>query len=175
MDKKVSYMYTFEYVMHGMKFGLIKTIYSNLYNCLDKIARMCNLYFMEDKLDIKKDVYFDYLLTDGFKNTIIQKNNFQLLALSNLALDFNDGHQYYPLRKFRNTLTHSFMNISDELYYSEEYSDYETTEEKLVEYTNQMFIIVKAALLYFTLAVEHTKPNVVLGSMMSVFEKDIYF
>jgi hypothetical protein len=175
MDKKIGFMYTFDYVIHGMKCGLLKIIYSNLYNCLDKIARMCNLYFMEDKRDMKKDIQFHDLLANNFKDMIIQKNNFQLLALYNLALDFEDGHQYYPLRKYRNKITHSFLNISDDLCYSEVYSDYETTEKKLVEHTNQLFVIVKAALLYFTLAVEHTKPNIELGSMRPVFEKDIYF
>jgi hypothetical protein len=175
IDKNINYMYHFDFVIHGVKYGIMKTVFCNLYNCLDKIAHLVIFYFVKDKKINQKDIYFDWLQSKIFSEIIEEKNDFQLLALRNLSLDFEDGYQYYHLKKYRNRITHSFLNVNEGYGYLEKFSDYEITEETLIENVNLMFKIVKAALLYFTIAVENTKPSGILFPKFATFERDIYF
>jgi len=174
-DKMVNYTYTLDYTRHGIKFGLLKSIFCDLYNCLDKIAHLVAFYYVDDKLLLPKDLYFDWLQKDVFRDIVINKNSFQLLALRNLSLDFQEGYQYYNLKRIRNRITHSFLNINEGIGYDKGFKEYEVTKETLISSVNDMFLVVKAALMYFEIAVRQTKPEGLMMPMVATLQKDIFF
>lgn len=174
LDKRTNFIYTYDYTIHGIKYGLLKSIFCNLYNCLDKVAYLVTLYYVTDQATLPKDVYFQWLQSKEFADIVIRENDYQLLALRNLSLDFEQGYQYYYLRTRRNRITHSFMNINDGIAYSMDYIHFEITEEMLIDDVASMFRIVKAAMLYFTIAVKNKKIDGTMFPLEATLEKDIY-
>lgn len=174
-DKMVSFGYTFDYTIHGIKYGILKSIFCDLYNCLDKIAHLVSYYFGGVPPTPSSNIYLESLLSDEFAKIVVEKNSFQLLALRSLALDFEEGYQYHHLRKARNRITHSFLNINEGLGYSEKFRDYEISEDILIEDVHQLFVILKSAVLYFVSAVGQTTPDGRMLTLEAVLEKDIYF
>jgi len=109
IDKKINYIYTLDYTKHSLKYGLLKSVFSSLYNCFDKIAHLMRYYFYYSGNDINTtDIYFDWLTSENFKKIIIKNKNFQLLALHNLALDFKENHTYNYTNKLRNRISFIF-------------------------------------------------------------------
>lgn len=174
-DKNVRYIYTLDYTKHSTKYGLLKNIYANLFNCLDKIAHIILYYF-----DIKApnqdniDIYFDSLLCEEFKNIIIEKNNYQLLAIYNLVNDFKQNYPYFHYKRLRNKITHSFLNINVGISYDEKYNNFEILEDDLENYVIEMFHIIKASIMYFILFLMHSKDDKLMISMEAIFQNYIY-
>lgn len=159
-DKKINYIYSLDYTKHSLKYGLLKSVFSSLYNCFDKIAHLMKYYFCYSEDDINNtDIYFDWLNSENFKNIIIKDKNYQLLALYDLALDFRENHIYHYLKKLRNRITHSFLNINVGEAYNEKYKTFEITEDRLIKYNKTLFIMIKAAIMYSVLAIYY--PNLV--------------
>jgi hypothetical protein len=175
LDKKVGYVYAYDYTIHGNKFGIQKSVFCDLFNCLDKIAHLVTFYFFKEKEHLPKNIYFNWLQTDAFGELVDSLQNYQLLALRNLSLDFEEGYQYNYLREMRNRITHSFLNINEGTGFNEKFIEYEITEEMLKQNVLKMLSIVKSALLYYTIAVRLAKSSEVVFSMKATFEKDIYF
>jgi hypothetical protein len=175
LDKRVSYTYTLDYTRHGHKYGILKSVFCDLYNCLDKIGHLVYYYFTEYNPTVSKDIYFSWLLNDDFKVVVEKNNNFQLLALRNLAVDFEEGYQYSYLRKLRNRITHSFLNINSGIAYNEKFSTYEITEAMLIEAVDELFLILKSALMYSVIAISSTKPDEIIMPMVATQEKQIFF
>jgi len=109
IDNNTNYVYTFDYTRHSLEYGMLKSVFSSLYSCLDKIAHQIKYNFSSLSPDINRiDIYFDRFTTDEFKKIILDNGNYQLLALHSLALDFKTNSQYYNLNKLRNRITHSY-------------------------------------------------------------------
>ena len=81
------------------------------------------------------------------------------MALYDLALDFRENHIYHYLKKLRNRITHSFLNINVGEAYNEKYKTFEITEDRLIKYNKTLFIMIKAAIMYSVLAIYY--PNLV--------------
>lgn len=175
LDKLIHYTYTYDYTRHGYRYGIFKSIFLDLYNCLDKIGHLIYYYFSKNGISIKKDIYFNWLLNDSFKEVILEKKNFQLLALRNLALDFEDGYQYNYLNKIRNRITHSFLNINEGIAYDEKFSSYEITEEMLSNAVEDLFLILKAAIMYSVIAISSVKPDGLIFPITATPESQIFF
>ena len=174
-DKMVNYTYTLDYTRHGIKYGLLKSIFCDLYNCLDKIAHLVAYYYVKDESLRPKDLYFDWLQKDVYKDIITKENSFQLLALRNLSLDFQEGYQYYNLKKLRNQITHSFLNIDEGIVSKAQFREYEITEKKLIDNVMNLLLIVKAALMYFEISVRKTKPEGLTVPMSITLQKNVFF
>ena len=140
IDSKVKYIYTFDYTQHSLKHGMLKSVFSSLYNCLDKIAHITKFYFSNSEIEFNNiNIYFDWLTQQEFKQIIKENGNFQLLALYNLAVDFKNNGPNYGLNRIRNRITHSFLNINVEISFDEKYSDFEITEDILIDGINNLF------------------------------------
>jgi hypothetical protein len=177
IDKKVNYIYTLDYTRHSLKYGLLKSVFSSLYNCFDKIAHLMKYYFCYSESDINNtDIYFDWLTSENFKKIIIKNENFQFLALHNLALDFKENHTYNYINKLRNRITHSFLNINVGEAYNEKYETFEITEDRLIKYDKKLFIIVKAAIMYSVLAIYYSnfKERSKLFKTIAISENEIF-
>lgn len=173
-DKQVIYAYTFDYSRHGIKYGSLKSIFCNLYNCLDKIGRLTYFYFSDTIDNYENKFHFSELSEDGFKDIITKTNNIQLVALRSLSLDFTTGHQYSYLREIRNRITHSFLNVRDDLISTSNLADFEIVLKKLYCSIEEMFLIVKAAIMYSVIAINSTKKNDKTISLIATLEKDIF-
>lgn len=181
-DKYVSYIYTLDYTKNSINYGILKHIFANLYNCLDKLAHVILFYFniYQPNLD-NINIYFDSLLHDDFKNVVINQKDFQLLALYNLACDFKQSHPYFIYNKLRNKITHSFLCTNIGIAYDSKFKSFEITENELIENVKQMFLIVKAAIMYFILYFENSKifrsedVSKLIFPMEAILQKDIYY
>lgn len=174
LDDMVVYAYGFDYVRHSYRCGGLKSIFCDLYNCLDKIGHLMHYYFAHEGATLGKDVYFSWLLNGEFKNVVLESGSYQLLALRSLALDFEDGYQYNRFKKIRNRITHSFLNINQGMFYDDSFSSYEITEDVLVESVGEMFLIVKAAIMYSTIAISSIKPDGPTATMQVTTEQKIF-
>jgi len=177
IDKKINYIYTLDYTKHSLKYGLLKSVFSSLCNCFDKIAHLMKYYYCYPDNDVNStDIYFDWLTSENFKKIIIKNKNHQLLALYNLALDFKEGGIYNRIKKIRNRITHSFLNINIGEAYNEKYKIFEITEDKLIKYNDKLFIIVKAAIMYSVLAIysSNFKERDKLFKMIATLENEIF-
>jgi hypothetical protein len=175
IDNQVNYIYTFDYTRHCLKYGLLKSIFSTLYNCIDKVAHLVKYYFSEHALSKNNiNIYFDWFTTDEFKNIIKKHKNYQLLALYGLALDFKVNGQYYRLNQIRNRITHSFLNINIGIGYDPEYDDFEINEEGIIAQIQELLLIVKSALLYTITSINMSNKNKRTVSMPATIQKDIF-
>jgi hypothetical protein len=175
IDSKVNYVYTYDYTMHSLKYGLYKSIFSSLYNILDKIAHLAKFYF-SDTLSSFTDtkIYFEWFTKGEFKNIIINYSSLQLLALHSLALDFKSNNIYYHLSQIRNRVTHSFINVNVDIAYNPKYSDFEITEETFKKIISELFIIVKSALLYLIVAINSTGNRENTGHLDATMQRYIF-
>jgi hypothetical protein len=150
LDEDTEYISVLNYCKNSIKYGYLKTAYIKLFNTLDKIAHLTFYnYELEDN-----NIYFNSLLSASFKDFIIKSNNRGLLALHDLALDFEAGGIYNHLKIIRHLITHEFMDIKLDMFLDsnkqlELTENRNLTETLLVDYLDELFQIVKAALLYF--------------------------
>jgi hypothetical protein len=149
LDEDTEYASVLDYCRNSAKYGYLKTSYIKLFNILDKIA---HLTFYNYELE-HKDIYFNSLLGASFKGFVIKSNNRGLLALHDLARDFEAGGIYNHLKIIRKYLTHEFIDIKIDMF-SDSNKQLELTENRnltetlLVDYLDELFQIVKAAVLY---------------------------
>ncbi len=174
LDKLVNYTYTLDYTQHCHKYGALKSTLSTLYNCLDKIAHLMYYYFVGFDKSGTRNIYFNWFLSDVFRDVVVTQNNYQLLALRSLALDFEKGHPYNYLNNIRNRITHSFLNINVEISYDSSYSDYEITNSMLTDANNMMFLIVKSAIMYAVTALASQEAQGLVVTMDAILERDIF-
>ncbi|WP_435548230.1 LA2681 family HEPN domain-containing protein [Desulfobacterium sp. N47] len=175
IDSRVKYIYTLDYTQHSLKYGILKSVFATLYNCLDKIANIIQFYFSDEEIDINKiDVYFDWFTKDVFKNLVKEKRDFQLLAFYSLAIDMKNGGSYYHLNRIRNRITHSFLNINVDIGFDEKYADFEVTEDYLISGIHDLFVIVKAAIMYLLIGIRNTNDPEKTMPMYATMEYDIY-
>ena len=175
IDAQINYISTLDYTRHCLKYGLLKSTFSTLYNCLDKLAHFVKYYFSEQELrESDINIYFDWLTTDEFKQVIKKNKDYQLLALCSLALDFKTNGQYYKVNQIRNRITHSFLNINVGIGYDPEYKDFEIKEEEIIEQIQELLLIVKSAILYTIIAINRLSQNKSNISMPATLQKDIF-
>jgi hypothetical protein len=175
IDAQINYISTLDYTRHCLKYGLLKSTFSKLYSCLDKIAHLVRYYFSGHELrESDINIYFDWLTTDEFKQVIKNNNDYQLLALHSLALDFKTNGQYYRLNQIRNRITHSFLNINVGIGYDSEYKVFEIEEERLIEQIQELFLIVKSAILYTIITINRLSQNKSNISMPAIMQKEIF-
>jgi len=175
IDKDTNYVYTYDYTAHSLKFGMLKSVFSSLYNCLDKIAHLINYYFSKKEINVNNlDIYFDWFTSEEFKEIIVEKQNYRLLALFSLSLDFKSNAPFYKLCRMRNRITHSFLNVATDYSPSKEHEIYETSEDLLIEYIHLLFILVKSAIIYAIIAIrlDDTDNNTV--PMIATLQSDIF-
>lgn len=174
LDKFISYTYTFDYTQHSHQYGLMKSTLSILYNCLDKLSHLVYYYYIGYDSSTNKDIYFNWFLSEEFQKIVLNKNCYQLLALWSLARDFEAGNKYNYLRAIRNRITHSFLSVNLEINDNDAYHEYEITESSLSIAAQQMFLIVKSALMYTinSLSIETRNSN---GFQVNAtFEREIF-
>lgn len=161
IDNITTYTYALDYTKNSVYFGIYKDIYSKLYNILDKIANYIFIYF---DLPVKTNdsIYFSSLTKEKFKNLIIDCNNYQLLALYGLALDFQEGHTFSNMRMIRNKITHEFVDIFDINFmaYENELKQYHLSFEELEKNVMKLFKITKSAIFYMTLAINQESEKI---------------
>lgn len=150
LDAQTEYFSVLDYCKNSIKYGYLKTAYMKLFNILDKIAR---LTFYNYGLE-QTDIYFKSLLDSAFKGLISKSNNRGLLALHNLSWDFEQNGIYNHLRIIRKYLTHEFIDVKIDMFsesntQKELEENHHLTETLLIDYLDELFQIVKAALLYF--------------------------
>jgi hypothetical protein len=175
IDSRVKYIYTLDYTQHSLKYGILKSVFATLYNCLDKIANITKFYLSDEEVDLNKiEIYFDWFTKDEFKKLVQKKRNFQLLALYSLAIDMKNGGSYYYLNRIRNRITHSFLNINIDIGFDEKYADFEVTEDDLISGIYDLFVIVKAAIMYFLIGIRDTSDADKSMPMYTTMDYDIY-
>jgi hypothetical protein len=89
-------------------------------------------------------------------------------------LDFKTNSQHYNLNKLRNRITHSFVNIFEEGLEPENLEYYETTINNLIKDIHSLFIIVKSALLYSTIAIRLINKEKDTGQLIATLQHEIY-
>lgn len=179
LDADTEYFSVLDYCKNSIKYGYLKTVYIKLFNILDKIAR---LTFYNYELELT-DIYFKNLLNPDFKALIIKRNNRGLLALHNLAWDFEENGIYNHLRIIRKYLTHEFIDIKIDMFcdsnkQEELKENHHLTEILLNDYLDELFQIVKASLLYFGQALKKDHDEVTKNSPLFNFpilkQKEIF-
>lgn len=165
LDTDTEYFSVLDYCKNSVKFGYLKTAYIKLFNILDKIAR---LTFYNNELE-QTDIYFKSLLNPTFKALLLKSNNRGLLALHNLSWDFEENGIYNHLRTIRKYLTHEFIDIKIDMFndshkQQELNENRHLTETLFVDYLDELFQIVKAALLYFGQALKKDSDEVTKSS-----------
>jgi hypothetical protein len=185
LDKVSTFRSTLDYCRNCLKYGFIKTAYIKLFNIFDKIAHLIfNYYEIDDK-----NVYFHKLVSPKYENLLISKKNHSLLALHNIAWDFKKDGLYYHLNQIRNFLTHDFIDIKEDFFNydktdDELYNQHHLTEQLLCEYTDKLFILVKAGITYFINALyyesfkikkelRHEIPNLTVVTQKFIFEDSL--
>lgn len=175
INKCTNYIYTFDYTMHSLSFGMLKSVFSCLYNCLDKSAHLIKYYFCSDEIDVDKlNIYFEWFTSKEFEKIIIENDNYQLLALYSLALDFKTNGQYHDLQTVRNRITHSFLNVSVGFIPSTSDDCFELSEEMLIEKINLLFVIVKSAIIYTNIAIRSCKKENNSLPRMATLQNEIF-
>ena len=173
-ENNVDYIYLYDYSIHSRFHGNLKHIYAILYNCLDKVAHFVKYYFFDNIIDKNENIYFNWLTSPEVKKLIISQNNYQLLALHHLALDFCEGYTYSNLRYIRNKITHSFVIIKN-LMIEEETQNNILSEDELIDKVKELFLIVKSAMFYLIVSINcYKKESELYGKLDAVMEKDIY-
>jgi hypothetical protein len=172
-DKLVCYIYTFDYSQHSYRYGELKQIFQNLYSCLDKIAHLVAVYFSDNISIIPKDIYFKWFLTGEYKEIVLKNNCRQLLALNNLALDFEDGNQYNYLRVIRNRIAHTYVNIND-MNINDDKNYANITEDIFHNSIMELLKIVKSAVLYSMLSIAQIKPKKDTLPLIATLENEIF-
>ncbi|AAN49880.1 MULTISPECIES: LA2681 family HEPN domain-containing protein [Leptospira] len=147
------YIYTYDSTKNSIANGLFKSIYTKLFNILDKVAAIVYIYFLKyEPGDFPSTFGFDWLLKEPFTPKIKSEQNYQLLALNSLAMDFQTGFIYHHLRVRRNNIVHWFLDVYET---SPEVADeYHLSFNELEEDVQRLFLISKAALFYLQAAVE---------------------
>lgn len=149
-DRITQYNYALDYCSNSLRYGLLKTTYIRLFNILDKVT---HLVYTNYELEPKK-VYFADMKADKIAELIKEKKSWGLLALHSMAWDFLEGQIYNHLSQVRNRITHEFIDIGlleraigDEG--DQYYKDHHLSEALLHNYTEDLFLLVKSALMYF--------------------------
>jgi hypothetical protein len=154
---------------------MLKSVFSTLYNCLDKIAHFAKYNFSISEIDTNNiNIYFEWLTSKEFKEIIINKQSFHLLALYSLALDFKTNSQFSNLRTIRNRITHSFLNVGIDLYISKNHECYETSEPLLIENIHSLFIVVKSAIIYTIISIYSDNADKNNFPMIATMQNDIF-
>lgn len=149
LDNDSTYFNTLDYCYKSIDYGKFKVVFKNLYNILDKIAHL--VFYFYDIKTVDNNIYFKTLKSPEIKSLILEKNSFFLMALYNMCDDFEEGGVYNPLRKARNFMTHSYLDISEMLTNKNGFDE----EKKSVsfdlfkEWIFILFEMTKSALLYF--------------------------
>jgi len=174
-DKYTNYVYTLDYTRHSLKYGLLKSAFSMLCNCLDKVAHLVRYYLDKSEVfSVGNNIYFDWFTSNQFKHAIVKFNNFQLLALRSLAMDFKENNIYHRFKYLRNRVTHSFVNVNVGIGYDNEYDSFEITEDELTEQLNQLFMIVKSAMLYAVIGISKCHCDGPKGTMTATMQNQIF-
>ena len=149
-DKITHYSYALDYCCNSLRYGLVKTAYIRLFNIMDKIA---HLVYTNYGLAHKK-LYMDNLRSPTMGDIIKSEKSWGLLALHNMAGDFLEGRIYGRYSQVRHIITHEFIDIGllerplgDEA--DQYFDDHHLSEELLHSYTEDLFLLVKSALMYF--------------------------
>lgn len=163
IDKSSSYFSALDYCRNSIRYGFKKTSFIKLFNILDKISHLIWSYFQPS--DLKK-TYFNSLLRPEYVRTVITHNNHSLLALHDLALDFQEGGISNRLNKIRNFLTHDYIDIKEEMNSAntideEFYTKHHLTDEMMDRYIIELFLIVKSALIYFVNALDTENKRII--------------
>ncbi len=171
LDEKVRFIYTHDYSKNSIHYGILKIILSALNNILDKIARAAFTYFEVERND---NIYFKDIENKFFKQIVLNKKNYQLLALYHLAKDFNKDKVYFKFKDLRNKITHETVDIfENDVYETPSYSIDHLKIDIL-----DLFLIVKSAILYLFLAIEtDTKKNDESENRISLnvtFQREIF-
>jgi tetratricopeptide (TPR) repeat protein len=174
-DKYTNYVYTLDYTRHSLKYGLLKSAFSMLCNCLDKLAHLVRYYLDKSEVfSVGSNIYFDWFTSNQFKNAIVKFNNFQLLALRSLAMDFKENNIYHRFKYLRNRVTHSFVNVNVGIGYDNEYDSFEITDDDLTEQLKQLFMIVKSAMLYAVIGISKCHSDGPKGTMTATMQNQIF-
>jgi len=151
LDRITRYNSALDYCFNSLRYGLVKTSYIRLFNILDKIA---HLVFMNYGIPGDDHLYYRHLSSSAVADVVKREKSWGLLALHNLAGDFTEGRIYNRLVRIRHLITHEFIDIglvgfparnAEDQYYSERH----LSEEQLHSYTEDLFLLVKSALVYF--------------------------
>lgn len=92
-------------------------------------------------------------VSPSFKDLIFKKNNRGLLALHDLARDFEDDGIYNHLRIIRRYLTHDLIDIKIDMFlesnkHLELIENHNLTETLLMDYLDELFQIPKQKEIY---------------------------
>jgi len=166
LDEISKYYSALDYCRNSIKYGYLKTSFIKLFNILDKIAHLIWRYY---EPSIIKKTYFSSLLRPEYKEVIKQRKSYNLLALQNLAMDFQENGIFFHLNKVRNYLTHDYIDIKEDLFdYANKDDELNTnhhlTEKLMCLYINDLFDIVKSALIYFVNALYSEMRNTNKGN-----------
>jgi len=149
-DKITQYSCALDYCCNSLRYGLVKTSYIRLFNIMDKIA---HLVYTNYGLAHKK-LYIDDLRSPSMVDIIKRERSWGLLALHNMAGDFLEGRIYGRYSQVRHIITHEFIDIGllerpfkDET--DQYFNNHHLSEELLHSYTEDLFLLVKSALIYF--------------------------
>jgi hypothetical protein len=84
------------------------------------------------------------------------------------------GGSYYHLNRIRNRITHSFLNINIDIGFDEKYAGFEVTEDYLICSIYDLFVIAKAAIMYFLIGIRNTSDSEKTMPIYATMEYDIY-
>jgi len=146
------YIYTNDYTRNKLEYGILKTIYTKLFNILDKVANFIFTYY---DIHNSEDVYFHNLTDERFKCLVKNKGNRQVLALYSLSMDFQAGYQYNYLKGIRNSITHEYLDIDEMgVNFKDNESKKRIYKENFISDIQLLFEITKSAILYSVLPLE---------------------
>lgn len=144
MSKNTLLTETLTYEENNSSVQLLKNLFTNFYNILDKISHLINIYFKLEKKP--KNVNFHKVWNNNngkIHGKLRSLNNTGLSALYDIHLELEPNHEKFYLRKMRNNLTHNFIPIK--LF---KFEDDDMAYDELKNNTIELAKIVKNAIIY---------------------------
>jgi hypothetical protein len=117
IDRDVALYYPLDYSMHSAYIQLLKMSFRLAIDVLDKIALFVRDYFgvgsiSEERVNFRT-FWAETPTSTTLRPELASKQNWFLLALFDLALDFRKGGAYEWMYQKRNILTHRFLALHD--------------------------------------------------------------
>lgn len=160
VDLGLSQYYPLDYSMNSTYVQLLKTSYVTAVNLLDKAANFVWDYCEVASLSRQRDVNFRSIWSDQnssnrLRPELASRQNFLLLALLDMAMEFSAKGRLSKANILRNALTHRFLVVHDMMPNEQENSDIPRILHKdLVEECITILQLARSAIMYLILFVD---------------------
>jgi hypothetical protein len=147
ISERTIYVDSLDYARFDLGVGLLEAAFQLAANILDKIACFVNDYL---HLGLPDDaIYFRSIwkVNGSLRDQVLATENLSLYALYDIQKDFESKY-LSEIRRIRNALTHRKLVLYDFKPHDRDMSDSEIEYGMMVQRTNELMRLVRAAIIY---------------------------